>query len=201
MPLGRNPHYAGGVAADSRATQALPYYAVSALRSLILIITGLVITFTPGHTAQFGLVALGILGIVTAVGLGLAALGLSTAKTGRGLHLWQSLVSLVVGALVLALQEAGMILLLWALVFWAVLVGVAELFFGARLAAGDALRRDWMTQGGMTVVLAVVVLFQPADSVAVVGFLGAWAIVQGVYMAIASVALRFPTTPKDLPHD
>ncbi len=201
MPLGRNPHYAGGVAADSRATQALPYYAVSALRSLILIITGLVITFTPGHTAQFGLVALGILGIVTAVGLGLAALGLSTAKTGRGLHLWQSLVSLVVGALVLALQEAGMILLLWALVFWAVLVGVAEMFFGARLAAGDALRRDWMTQGGMTVVLAVVVLFQPADSVAVVGFLGAWAIVQGVYMAIASVALRFPTTPKDLPYD
>jgi uncharacterized membrane protein HdeD (DUF308 family) len=58
-----------------------------------------------------------------------------------------------------------------------------------------------MTQGGMTVVLAVVVLFQPADSVAVVGFLGAWAIVQGVYTAIASVALRFPTTPKDLPYD
>ncbi len=201
MPAGRNLHYAGGVVADSRVTQALPYYAVSALRSLILIITGLVITFTPGHTAQFGLVALGILGIVTAAGLGLVALGLATTKTGRGLHLWQALVSLVVGALVLALQEAGMILLLWALVFWALLVGVAEIFFGARLAQGDALRRDWMTQGGMTVVLAIVVLFQPADSVAVVGFLGAWAIVQGVYMAIASVALRFPTTTKDRPHD
>jgi uncharacterized membrane protein HdeD (DUF308 family) len=201
VPPGRNPHYAGGVTADSRATQALPYYVVSALRSLILIVTGLVITFTPGHTAQFGLVALGILGIVTAVGLGLAALGLATTKTGRGLHLWQALVSLVVGALVLALQEAGMILLLWALVFWALLVGVAEIFFGARLAQGDALRRDWMSQGGMTVVLAVVVLFQPADSVAVVGFLGAWAIVQGVYMAIASVALRFPTPTKDRPHD
>lgn len=201
VPTRVNPHYAGGVAANSRHTQALPYYVVSGLRSVILIITGLVITFTPGHTAQFGLVALGILGIVTAVGLGLVALGLSTTKTGRGLHLWQALVSLVVGALVLALNEAGMILLLWALVFWALLVGVAEVFFGARLAAGDVLRRDWMTQGGMTVVLAVVVLFQPADSVAVVGFLGAWAIVQGVYMAIASVALRFPTTTKDYPHD
>ena len=125
VPTVLNPHYAGGVAADSRQTQVLPYYVVSALRSLILIITGLVITFTPGHTAQFGLVALGILGIVTAVGLGLAALGLATTKTGRGLHLWQALVSLVVGALVLALQEAGMILLLWALVFWALLVVVA----------------------------------------------------------------------------
>ena len=94
-----------------------------------------------------------------------------------------------------------MILLLWALVFWALLVGVAEIFYGARLARGDALRRDWITQGAMTVILGVVVLFQPADSVAVVGFLGAWAIVQGVYLAIASVALRFPTTPKDHPHD
>jgi uncharacterized membrane protein HdeD (DUF308 family) len=171
------------------------------MRSIIVLATGIVITFTPGHSARFGLVALGILGVVNAVGLGLVALGLSATETGRGLHLWQALVSLVVGALVLALQEAGMILLLWALVFWALLVGVAEIFYGARLARGDALRRDWITQGAMTVILGVVVLFQPADSVAVVGFLGAWAIVQGVYLAIASVALRFPTTPKDDPHD
>jgi uncharacterized membrane protein HdeD (DUF308 family) len=195
-----NPDYAGGVVAITRDTRTLPYFAVSGLRSIILLVTGLVITFTPGHSAQFGLVALGILGIVSAVGLGLVSLGLATTDTGRGLHLWQALVSLVVGALALALQEAGMILLLWALVFWALLVGVAEVFFGARLARGDVLRRDWMTQGAMTVVLAVVVLFQPADSVAVVGFLGAWAIVQGVYMAIASVALRFPNS-KDYPHD
>lgn len=202
MVLGvSNPDYAGGVVSQPRQSPTLPYYVVSAMRSIIVLATGIVITFTPGHSARFGLVALGILGVVNAVGLGLVALGLSATETGRGLHLWQSLVSLVVGALVLALQEAGMILLLWALVFWALLVGVAEIFYGARLARGDVLRRDWITQGAMTVILGVVVLFQPADSVAVVGFLGAWAIVQGVYLAIASVALRFPTTPKDYPHD
>ena len=195
-----NPHYAGGVATTTRQAQVLPYYVVPGLRSIILIVTGLVITFTPGHSAQFGIVALGILGLASAVGLGLVSLGLSNTKTGRGLHLWQALVSLVVGALALALYEAGMIFLLWAIVFWALLIGVAEVFFGARLARGDVLRRDWITQGSMTVILAVVVLFQPADSVAVVGFLGAWAIVQGVYMAIASVALRFPNT-KDSSHD
>ena len=195
------PHYAGGVAVLSRSAQPLPYYVVPGLRAIILMITGLVITFTPGHSGRFGLVALGILALVNAVGLGLVALGLATTETARGLHLWQALVSLVVGAMVVALQEAGMILLLWALVFWALLTGIAELFYGSRLARGDVLRRDWMTQGAMTVALAVVVLLQPADSVAVVGFLGAWAIVQGVYMAIASVALRFPTMTKDSPHD
>ena len=189
-------HYAGRVSVSTAPTQSLPYYVVSGVRSIILLVTGLVITFTPGHTARFGLVALGILGIISAVGLGLGALGLASTQTGRGLHLWQALVSVAVGSLVLALQTAGMMVLLWAIVFWALLVGVAEIFFGARLARGDAVRRDWMTQGGMTVALAIIVLFQPADSVAVVGFLGAWAIVQGVYMAIATVALRTPA-PKD----
>lgn len=196
-----SPHYAGGVAVPSRSTQPLPYFVVPGLRAIMLMITGLVITFTPGHSGRFGLVALGILALVNSVALGLVALGLATTETARGLHLWQALVSLVVGAMVLALQEAGMILLLWALVFWALLTGVAEFFYGFRLARGHLLRRDWMTQGAMTVALALVVLVQPADSVAVVGFLGAWAIVQGVYMAIASVALRFPTTTKDSSHD
>jgi len=195
----KNPHYSGGVVAPSQRTQPLPYAVVSGIRAAILIITGLVITFTPAHSAQFGLVALGIMAVVMAAALSLVSLGLSSTNTARGLHLWQALVSVVVGALALALQGAGMILLLWALVFWALLVGVAEIFFGVRLARGDAVRRDWMTQGMMTVALALVVLFQPADSVAVVGFLGAWAIVQGVYMAIASVALRFPPS-KDTAH-
>ena len=195
----KNPYYSGGVVAPSQRTQPLPYAVVSGIRAVILIITGLVITFTPAHSAQFGLVALGIMALVMAAALSLVSLGLSNTNTARGLHLWQALVSVVVGALALALQGAGMILLLWALVFWALLVGVAEIFFGFRLARGDAVRRDWMTQGMMTVALALVVLFQPADSVAVVGFLGAWAIVQGVYMAIASVALRFPPS-KDTAH-
>lgn len=185
--------------APSQRTQPLPYAVVSGIRAAILIITGLVITFTPAHSAQFGLVALGIMALVMAAALSLVSLGLSSTNTARGLHLWQALVSVVVGALALALQGAGMMLLLWALVFWALLVGVAEIFFGFRLARGDVVRRDWMTQGMMTVALALVVLFQPADSVAVVGFLGAWAIVQGVYMAIASVALRFPRS-KDTAH-
>ena len=34
------------------------------------------------------------------------------------------------------------------------------------------------------------VLTQSADSVAVVGFLGAWAIVMGVYLAIAAITHR-----------
>ncbi|MDP5128812.1 MAG: hypothetical protein NWP37_03460, partial [Pontimonas sp.] len=72
--------------AQPRQSSALPYYVVSAMRSIIVLATGIVITFNPGHSARFGLVALGILGVVNAVGLGLVALGLSATETGRGLH-------------------------------------------------------------------------------------------------------------------
>ena len=45
-------------------------------------------------------------------------------------------------------------------------------------------------RGLLTVGLGLVVLTQSADSVAVVGFLGAWAIVMGVYLAIAAITHR-----------
>lgn len=180
------------------SSQSLPpneaniaYYAVALTRSASLLITGLFIAFTQNHTAQFGLVAFGILSLVTSVSLGVLARGSVMTAQGRGLHMWQALVSLVVGALALGLSQAGTLFLLWAIVLWAVLVGVAEIFAGWRLPPGVGSRTDWMVQGGMTIVLALIVLTQQADSVAVVGFFGAWAIVLGVYLAIAGLSARW----------
>jgi uncharacterized membrane protein HdeD (DUF308 family) len=88
---------------------------------------------------------------------------------------------------------------LWAIVLWALLTGFAEAFAGWRMPRGSDVRKDWLVQGSMTVVLALVVLVQPADSVAVIGFVGAWAIVQGVYATIAGLSSRWSTTeaPKE----
>jgi membrane-bound ClpP family serine protease len=69
-------------------------------------------------------------------------------------------------------------------------MGVAELFAGLRLVKGHVNRTDWIVQGLMTIGLALIVLTQTDDSVAVVGFLGAWAIVLGVYLAIAGVSQK-----------
>ena len=168
----------------------LSYFVVSLTRAAIVVVTGLVITFNQDHGALFGLVALGIMATVNGVGLALLAWGLPPRDSSRGLHLWQALVSLAVGVLVLALSHGGIVLLLWAIVFWALLTGVAEVFAGWRLAKGSALRRDWIVQGSITVLLALVVMTQSGDSVAVVGFLGSWAIVLGVYLAIAGISQR-----------
>ena len=167
--------------------QANPYGAVALSRAIVLIIPGLFITFTPGHTSQFGLIVLGSTALVLALVQGAVSIRLLRGHPGRGFHLFQSAVSLVIGVLALALSGLGIGLLLWALVVWALLLGGSEIFAGLRLPRRDLLRRDWITQGLLTVGLALIVLTQSADSVAVVGFLGAWAIVMGVYLVIAAI--------------
>jgi uncharacterized membrane protein HdeD (DUF308 family) len=129
--------------------------------------------------------------LVSSVTLGILAVGLESSTRARGLHIWQSLVSLVVGALAVGLSTTGTLFLLWVIVLWSLLVGVAEAFAGLRLPSGSALRQDWIVQGTMTVLLALVVLSQSADSVAVVGFVGAWAMILGVYLAIAGFSARW----------
>ena len=185
--------------ANSAKSRVSPYYSVAFIRSVILTVTGLVIAFTAGHSAQFGLVVFGVMALVLSVGLGVAAGLIGGSSQARGLHLWQALVSFVVGALAIGLSNAGTLFLLWAVVLWAILVGVAEAFAGWRLPSGAALRTDWLVQGAITLLLALVVLSQPADSVAVVGFVGAWAIIMGVYLAIAGFSARFAAT--DAPHE
>lgn len=189
-----NPHYAGVVSDRVRGqgtSWVVGYYVVSFVRSITLLAVGLAIAFTAGHTAQFGLITFGVMALVSSVTLGVLAVGLESSTRARGLHIWQSLVSLVVGALAVGLSTTGTLFLLWAIVLWSLLVGVAEAFAGWRLPAGSALRKDWIVQGAMTVLLALVVLSQSADSVAVVGFVGAWAIIMGVYLAIAGFSARW----------
>ena len=189
-----NPHYAGVVSDRVRGqgtSWVVGYYVVSFVRSITLLSVGLAIAFTAGHTAQFGLISFGVMALVSSVTLGVLAVGLDSSTRARGLHIWQSLVSLVVGALAVGLSTTGTLFLLWVIVLWSLLVGVAEIFAGWRLPAGGTLRQDWIVQGALTVLLALVVLSQSADSVAVVGFVGAWAIIMGVYLAIAGFSARW----------
>jgi uncharacterized membrane protein HdeD (DUF308 family) len=162
-------------------------------RGAHLIIAGLVIALTPGHNAQFGLIVLGSMLLSMSALFGLIAVGLPRALAPRGMHLWQAFVSLIVGALALALNTAGALFLVWAIVFWSVLAGVAEVFAGIRSSPRNSSRRDLIVQGSLTVILGLIVVIQPPDSVAVVGFLGAWAIVQGVYLTIAGLSEKWAT--------
>jgi len=169
----------------------IPYSVLELARSSLLVVFGLVIAFTPNHSARFGLLAFGIFVVAASVVGAWLAGAVSATPQAKSLHGWQAIVGIVVGGLAVALNQAGVVFLLWAVVLWAVLTGAAEWVAGWRMARTHTLRRDWMVQGVMTLLLAIVVLAQPADSVAVIGFLGAWAMIQGVYGIIAGLSDRW----------
>jgi uncharacterized membrane protein HdeD (DUF308 family) len=161
------------------------------VRSSILVVFALAVAFTPNHSAQFGLITFGVLLLVLSVSTAAIASAITSTPQAKSLHWWHAIVGIVVGALALALNQAGVVFLLWTIVLWGVLTGAAELVAGWRMPRTHTLRRDWMVQGSMVLLLALAVLFQSADSVAVVGFLGAWAVIQGVYGIIAGLSDRW----------
>lgn len=157
------------------------------LRALPLIVVGLVITFTADHSTTFGFVMLGVLGLSSAAVLVLGGLRLPAGDALRGLHLGLGALASVVGALALALSSFGLGFLLLLVGAYAAFGGVGELVWGIRRRAAHPIARDAIVVGGATALLAVVTALI-GDPVSAVGFLGAYAIIAGVFLVIAGLS-------------
>lgn len=164
------------VAPTAKAPAWVPW-----LRPAILVVAGLVVTFTAAlhHVLDFDR---------TMVGLALVALGAA--------HLveWRSSVSrhpipLLLGAVaviaaLLQLFAATPTVFALILAAWALVSGLVELL-GAML--GFSSRVDSVFLGALGVVLATLILLVLADPIASVGFFGAYAMMAGVYTAISAI--------------
>ncbi|HEY4224493.1 MAG TPA: DUF308 domain-containing protein [Pseudolysinimonas sp.] len=190
-------------------SRRLAPWVVPALRAVVALIVGFAITFTPAHSAAFGLVAFGIFAIVEGAIVGAGALGDRSERQARGLFLVQGILTVVAGIAAVALPDGGVHYLVWVVSAWAVVTGALELVSGIRARGRLAAARDWMILGGLTLVLAIGFLLVPPDyaqtlggiekiqgeltaSVVLVGMFGAWAIIAGVLLGIAAVSARSP---------
>lgn len=180
-------------------------------RALPALALGLVITFSKDHSAAFGLVAFGVFAVVTAAVL--LASGLRADRSVRGLVLVQGVVTAAAGIAALVLPSGGIGYLVPVVSAWAILAGALEAVNGIRFRRARLAARDWLVSGVITVMLGVAYLLVPQDysddyavedgaggvfsgvvtaDILLVGVLGAWAIIQGVQLAIAAVSLRTP---------
>jgi uncharacterized membrane protein HdeD (DUF308 family) len=197
------------VGAVARGRTGLAPWAVPAARALVALIVGFAITFTPAHSAGFGLVAFGLFAVVEGAIVAAGALGDRSERRSRGLFVAQGIVTVVAGIAALVLPDGGVHYFVWVVSAWAVVTGALELVSGIRARGRVAAARDWMILGGLTLVLAVAFLVVPPDysqalggieqikgqltaSVVLVGMFGAWAIVAGVLLGIAAVSARNP---------
>lgn len=188
-------------------TARVRYWPVQLTRAVPALVAGLVTTFIADHSAQFGLVVFGAFAVVSGVILGWGAL----QAEKRLLPLAQAIVTAVSGVAALVFNVAGTGALFLIVITFAAVTGFMELYRGLRARGRDPLARDWITVGALTSLLALAVLLVPADYAApwsvvdkgvaatgtltaqiiVVGIIGAYMILIGVYLVIAGFSSRW----------
>ena len=183
------------------------YWLVLGARALVALVIGLVVTFSSDHSAGFGHASFGAL----ALALGAVAMaGAIALQTGidRALFAVNGILGIVAGLVSLFTPASGAAFFFFLVSGWAVITGFLELYLGIRSRRMTAVARDWIFAGGLSVLLAVVVLLVPANftqsftgpdqvertltgTIVVVGAIGAYAAVLGVYLVIAALSLRW----------
>jgi uncharacterized membrane protein HdeD (DUF308 family) len=164
-------------------------------RAIIALIPAAVITFTPNHSAEFGLFTFG--GFALLSGLFLAILSARTLAdpVARNLFLVQGIVGAVAGALALGFHSGGLGFFLYLVSVWGAVTGFLELYSGVRVRGGrSASARDWLVAGVATAVLALAFLLLPPHVVVSVGLFGAYLVMLGVYLLIAGLSLKWAAT-------
>jgi uncharacterized membrane protein HdeD (DUF308 family) len=191
-------------------TAPTPWYLPIARAVPALVLAG-VITFTPDHSAPLGFVTFGAFGVIT--GAVVAAGALRRAGADRIVGLVQGILSIVAGIAALLLPGGGLPLLILIVTGWAALTGFAELYLGLRARGREPGARDRLFAGALTVLLAVGLLLVPPQlaqplggiegvegvltaSVVVVGVLGAYWAVLGVFLIIGGLSLRWADAPQ-----
>ena len=184
-------------------------------RAATAIGVAIIITFTADHAASFGFRMFGAFAILTGIVLLLSGLRSTDA---RPYLVAQGVLGIIAGLVGVLAPNAGLPFLLFLVSVWAALTGFLELYLGLRARRRAAasrindststLAKDRLFIGGLTALLAVAVLLVPSDynlpymgadkverfltaSVIVVGALGAYCAIVGVYLVIGAMSLRW----------
>lgn len=170
-------------ASDTAAASATPAARAQLPRAIAFLLAGFAITFTAALHEQLGfdrtitVIALGVIAVSAMVEWLLAP--------GAPVRL---LLALAAAGGAVAVAFAGTTLgFALALAAWALVNGLLE-FIGGALRASR--RGDSAILGGLSLMLALFGLLVREDPVAVIGFFGAYAIIAGVLLGIASFDSR-----------
>jgi uncharacterized membrane protein HdeD (DUF308 family) len=193
---------------DDKYVHAGRYWPWVLLRALPAIVVAVVITFSQDHSARLGFLMFGVLALAGGVTVLLGARRALRPGVARWCFVVQGSLGIVLGAIALFSGSAGLPFLVFLVGAFAVLTGFLELYSGLRARGRSDSARDWLFAGALTVALGIVALVVPADynqlftgpdgveraltaSIILVGVLGAYAAILGVYLVIAGLSLKW----------
>lgn len=202
-------------ASSDDVAQRAAYWPMPIARAVPAAALALVITFSADHSAQFGLTAFGVFGIVAGLVLGtLVWLRLAGSRV-RPYFLTQAAVTFVAGVVALLVRaghtsSSEVQFLFLVLTIFAAVTGFLELYSGLRSRRRFVASGDWIAVGAITVLAALAFVLIPPDyrqnyagpdhvkrvldaSVVAVGALGAWAAITTVFLVIAGLSAKWGT--------
>lgn len=177
-----------------------PVWQLPAARAIPAVAVGLVVTFLQSHDAFVGLVAFAIVALGTGAAL-LALQGAVFAEVARFPRI-AGVAGLVAGvvAIALAITAPSGLALKVVVAAWALVAAGVEGWAWVRMrtttdARARRIAADWRFVAAFTLVAAIVFALMPSHDVVLVGLVGAYAIIVGVFHGIAAYSAR--TAAKD----
>jgi uncharacterized membrane protein HdeD (DUF308 family) len=159
-----------------------------ALRGLVAVLFGLLTFLLPGITLVTLVLLFGAYSLVDGLCNVIAFFRVAS-------HHWalliEGVIGIIAGILTFAWPAITAIVLLYLIAFWAIFTGVFEIIAGIRLR--KAITNEWLllVMGVLSLLFGVLILFAPGvGALAIVLWIGAYALVFGIFMLALAFRLR-----------
>jgi uncharacterized membrane protein HdeD (DUF308 family) len=159
-----------------------------ALRGLVAVLFGLLTFFLPGITLVTLVLLFGAYALVDGVFNVIAFFRVAS-------HQWalliEGVVGIIAGVVTFAWPAITALALLYLIAFWAILTGIFEVIAGIRLRKTIANELLLLLMGVLSLLFGLLILFAPgAGALAIVLWIGAYALVFGVFLLALAFRLR-----------
>jgi uncharacterized membrane protein HdeD (DUF308 family) len=159
-----------------------------ALRGLVAVLFGLLTFLLPGITLITLVLLFGAYALLDGIFNLIAFFRVAS-------HHWallvEGVIGIIAGILTFAWPAITAIVLLYLIAFWAIFTGAFEIIAGIRLRR--AITNEWLllVMGVLSLLFGVLILFAPgAGALAIVLWIGAYALVFGIFMLALAFRLR-----------
>ena len=159
-----------------------------ALRGLVAVLFGLLTFILPGITLVTLVLLFGAYALADGIFNVIAFFRVAS-------HQWalliEGVIGIIAGIVTFALPAITAIALLYLIAFWAIFTGVFEIIAGIRLR--KAMTNEWLllVMGVLSLLFGVLILFAPgAGALAIVLWIGAYALVFGIFLLALAFRLR-----------
>lgn len=177
---------------ESRESFGLPTkWGWVVFRGVIAILFGLIAFARPGAMAFSMVLVFGCFAFIGGIATVIAAARSGRAGQSWGALLVEGLLGIAIGALAVLWPASTALAFVWLIGVWAILSGVLEIISAIRLR--KLIEHEWAMgiAGALSIAFGLLMLYRPiAGGVAVVWYLGAYALLFGVLMIVLGFRLR-----------